>query len=75
MAGEVEAKLKQLGLELPVIPKSSVPSLIENAKWVGNLVFVSGHGPQKSSGEMAFVGQVAKDASPEEGYEAAKYAL
>jgi len=70
--GKVEDKLHQLGLELPVIPKPSISPLIENARRIGDLVFVSGHGPEKASGEMAFTGRVGKDVTLEEGYEAAK---
>jgi len=47
---KVEAKLKEMGLELPPAPKPAgtyVPTL-----QVGDLLYLSGHGPVKSDGTM-----------------------
>jgi len=68
----IQLKLQQLGLEMPISPISDIQPPIENAKRVNDLVYVSGHGPQKASGEMAFIGRVGKDVTLEEGYEAAR---
>jgi len=66
---QVEEKLREMGLELPSVPKP-VGSYIP-AKRVGNLVFSSGQGPLKD-GEFIYTGKVPKDVSIEEGYEASK---
>lgn len=63
---KIEKKLKDMGLELPEIPKpmaNYVPAVR-----TGNLLFLSGHGPQKDIP----TGKVGKDLTVEEGYEAAK---
>ena len=69
--GDIEKKLKELGLILPAVDEISTP-VYEKAKQIGNQVFVAGHGPQKPDGEMGFFGRVGRDISLEEGYEAAK---
>lgn len=68
---DIEGRLKQMGVTLPecVNLRSGV---IDRAKQVGDLVFVSGHGPQGPDGKMAFTGRVGGEVSLEEGYEAAK---
>jgi len=68
---KVEAKLAEHSLELPHVPEMSV-GMIERAKQIGDLVFVSGHGPQKSDGNWAFVGRVGEDVTLEEAKHAAK---
>ena len=65
----VEAKLKELGLELPPTPRPAANYV--GAVQTGNLLFISGHGPTKD-GKMAYVGKVGKDLSIEQGYEAAR---
>jgi len=65
----VEAKLKELGLELPPTPRPAANYV--GAVQTGNLLFISGHGPTKD-GKMAYVGKVGKDLSVEQGYEAAR---
>ena len=65
----VEAKLKELGLELPPTPKPAANYV--GAVHTGNLLFVSGHGPTKD-GKFAYIGKVGKDLSVEQGYEAAR---
>jgi enamine deaminase RidA (YjgF/YER057c/UK114 family) len=71
---QVEAKLKELGLELPGVPKTP-PGLVLPFSWVrvrGNRVYVSGHGPQNPDGTMAGWGKVGAEVSLEEGYRAAR---
>ena len=63
---KVEEKLKDMGLELPKIPKP-VANYVPAVR-TGNLLFVSGHGPQK---DIA-IGKVGKELTLEEGYEAAR---
>ncbi len=65
----VEAKLKELGLELPPTPTPAANYV--GAVRTGNLLFVSGHGPTKD-GRFAYIGKVGKDLSVEQGYEAAR---
>ena len=66
---KIEAKLKELGLELP---EASVP--VANYvpfKVVGNLVYISGQ-TSKWAGELVHPGKLGKDLSLEEGREAAR---
>ena len=63
---KIEKKLEELGLELPEIPKP-MANYVPAAR-TGNLLFLSGHGPQKSIP----TGKVGKQLTLEEGYEAAK---
>jgi len=63
---KIEAKLKEMGLELPEIPKP-MANYVPAAR-TGNLLFLSGHGPLKGTAP----GKVGKDLTLEEGYEAAK---
>lgn len=63
---KIENKIKEMGLELPEIPKpmaNYVPAVRS-----GNLLFVSGHGPQAHIPK----GKVGKDLTLEQGQEAAK---
>ena len=63
---KIEQKLKDLGLELPEIPKP-VANYVPAVR-TGNLLFLSGHGPQKNIP----TGKVGSDLTLEQGYEAAK---
>ena len=63
---KIEAKLKELGLELPEIPKP-VANYVPAVR-TGNLLFLSGHGPEKTIPK----GKVGKDLSLDEGYKAAE---
>jgi enamine deaminase RidA (YjgF/YER057c/UK114 family) len=65
----VEAKLKELGLELPPTPRPAANYV--GAVRTGNLLFISGHGPTKD-GDFTYLGKVGKDLSVEAGYEAAR---
>ena len=63
---KIEQKIKDMGLKLPEIPKplaNYVPAVR-----TGNLLFLSGHGPEKSIPS----GKVGQDLTLEQGYEAAK---
>jgi enamine deaminase RidA (YjgF/YER057c/UK114 family) len=64
-----EARLKELGLELPPIPKPA--GIYKPVVVVNNLVYVSGHGPLKSDGSM-HTGRVGADVDLAGGQAAAK---
>ena len=64
-----EAKLAELKLELPPAPKPVgvyMPVVV-----VGNLAYLSGHGPLKSDGTL-MTGKVGADVDQQFGYEAAR---
>jgi enamine deaminase RidA (YjgF/YER057c/UK114 family) len=68
---DFEKRLNELGLELPPVPPAAgayVPAV-----QTGNLVICSGQGPFKD-GVLAYIGQVGKELSLEEGYQAARIA-
>ncbi len=69
MAGEIEARLNELGIELPEAPSAAanyVPYVV-----TGKLVFVAGQVPFVD-GELKYVGQVGKDIELEEAQAAAR---
>ena len=69
---KIEAKLAQMGLTLPS-PGPPAGNYI-GAVQVGNLLFVSGHGPRRE-GEAYMTGKVGRDLSTEQAYEAAKIVM
>lgn len=66
--GEINARLKELGLALPA--RRSAGSYVGAAQ-TGGLVFVSGAGPTKSDGSLV-TGKVGSDVTIDEAQEAAK---
>ena len=64
-----EERLKEKGLELPP-PRQPVANYVGCVR-TGNLVFVSGHGPEVGSGSP-WKGKVGRGLSLDEGYAAAK---
>ena len=66
-----EARLKELGFELPPAPKAV--GVYKPAITVGNLVHTSGHLPLMPDGSL-LTGVVGKDAFLEQGYDAARQA-
>jgi enamine deaminase RidA (YjgF/YER057c/UK114 family) len=71
--GVVEGKLAELGLELP----KKLPEPVGNyvgAVAVGNLVFVSGHGPYRD-GELQYIGKVPSQVSFEDAVQAAQLVM
>ena len=64
-----EARLKELGITLPVVGKP-LANYVPTVR-TGNLVFVSGHGPAQPWGKTA-TGKVGKDLTTEEGAAAAR---
>ena len=66
-----EERLKKLGITLLAVPAPAgayIPAVRS-----GNLVFCSGQGPFRD-GKFAYLGQVGKDITLEEGYQAARIA-
>jgi enamine deaminase RidA (YjgF/YER057c/UK114 family) len=64
-----EARIKELKLELPAPPKpvaTYIPAVL-----VGNLLYVSGHGPLRPDGKM-ISGRVGAELSLDQGKEAAR---
>lgn len=64
-----EARLLELGLTLPPPPK--VMGVYHPALVVGNLVYLSGHGPLRADGTL-ITGKLHQDAEKQAGYDAAR---
>jgi enamine deaminase RidA (YjgF/YER057c/UK114 family) len=69
---KIEEKLTQMGLALPT-PAAPAGNYV-GAVRVGNLLFVSGHGP-RHQGESYITGKVGRDLTTEQAYEAAKIVM
>jgi enamine deaminase RidA (YjgF/YER057c/UK114 family) len=69
MAGTIDAKLKQLGVEIPT-PAVPVANYVGFVK-TGNLVFTAGQVTLKA-GKFEHIGKLGKEISVEQGQEAAK---
>lgn len=65
----VKDRLKELKITLPEIPKPAGNYV--DAVRTGNLLFLSGKGPRKASGETS-TGKLGKDVSLEQGYQDAR---
>jgi enamine deaminase RidA (YjgF/YER057c/UK114 family) len=65
-----EARLQELGITLPA-PLPAVANYV-GAVRVGNLLFVSGHGPLRPDGVPSARGKVGRELSVEEGYAVAR---
>ncbi len=69
MTGRIEARLTELGIELPDAPapvSNYMPYVV-----TGNLVFISGQ-VTIWNGNLEFIGKVGADLSVDQGYEAAR---
>ena len=67
---EIENKLKEMGLELPV---SATPAAHRAAAVrTGNLVFVGGHGARMPDGSLLHPGKLGRDVTIEQGQAAAQ---
>lgn len=69
MAGNVEARMKEKGIELldaPTPMANYVPYV-----QTGNLVFVSGQGTNKN-GKLEYLGKLGREFTVDEGYQAAR---
>jgi enamine deaminase RidA (YjgF/YER057c/UK114 family) len=65
-----EARIKELGITLPQ-PAKPVGNYIPGVK-VGNLLFLSGHGPVRIDGQPSARGKVGRDLSSEDAYKVAR---
>lgn len=65
----IEAKLAELNLELPPVPKPG--GNYKPVVQVGNIIYVSGHGPLQTD-KTLITGKVGSDLTQEEGYQAAR---
>ena len=70
--GKVEKKLKEMGIEIPDVPKPAASYI--PAVQTGNLLYTSGQGC-KRDGILVYKGKLGKDLTVEEGYEAAKVSI
>jgi enamine deaminase RidA (YjgF/YER057c/UK114 family) len=65
-----EARIKELGLTLPNPPKP-MGNYVPGVR-VGNLLFLSGHGPIRIEGNPSARGKVGRDLSTEDAYKVAR---
>ncbi len=65
----IERKIAEKGISLPAAPRP-VANYVPAVK-VGNLLFVSGHGPY-NDGQIKVSGKVGKELTLEEGYQVAR---
>lgn len=70
--GQVEAKLAEMGLELPA-PPAPVANYVR-AVQTGNLVFIAGHGPTKD-GRAVYTGKLGANVDVQTGYQAAQLVM
>lgn len=70
MAGRIDARLKELGIELPTAREPSVAK-IRNWMIAGGFLFVSGQVPQWN-GERRYVGKVGREYDLDQGRGAAR---
>lgn len=66
---DFDKKLKELGIEL-MVPSKPIANYVKAVR-VGNLLYLSGHGPSRADG-TTIAGKVGVDMTVEQGYEAAK---
>jgi len=69
---KVEQRLVELGIELPPVWVAPPGMNFISAVQVGELLFLSGHGPNAADGNMAYIGKVGAEVSLEEAYQAAR---
>jgi enamine deaminase RidA (YjgF/YER057c/UK114 family) len=66
---DFDKKLKELGIEL-MAPSKPIANYVKAVR-VGNLLYLSGHGPSRPDG-TTITGKAGSDMTIEQGYEAAK---
>ena len=66
MAGTVEQRLRDMGVELPPPAANYIPYVV-----TGNLVYVSGQ-VTIADGEVRYIGKIGDNLSVEDGYQAAR---
>ena len=65
-----EHRVRQLDIELPtkIAQRGGVVPCVQD----GNILYVSGHGPEDNEGNLLFRGRLGAEVSAEEGYQAAR---
>ena len=71
---QVEAKLKEMGIELISMPNRSTGNFI-GARRTGNLVYTSGHGAGIPEGGFLHVGKLGSDLTIEQGSACARQTM
>ena len=70
MASKAEARIQELKLSLPPTPRPMAK--YKPAVQVGNMLYVSGHGPAKLAPDSPVTGRLGADLTVEQGKEAAR---
>jgi enamine deaminase RidA (YjgF/YER057c/UK114 family) len=70
MASKAEARIQELKLSLPPTPRPMAK--YNPAVQVGNMLYVSGHGPAKVAPDSPVTGRLGADLTVEQGKEAAR---
>ena len=70
MSAKPETRLQELHIHLPVAPKPVAK--YKTAVLVGNMLYVSGHGPAKLNENTATSGRVGENLSLEQGKDSAR---
>ncbi len=65
-----EARLKERNITLPA-PATPMANYVGSVR-VGNLLFLSGHGPIRNEGKPSIRGKVGRELSVEQGYQVAR---
>lgn len=68
MGAEARLKEKNIALPAPATPLANYVGAVR----VGNLLFVSGHGPLRTDGKASARGKLGRDLSVEQGYQVAR---
>lgn len=69
---DIDARLDELGIELPA-PFTPMANYLPAVR-TGNLVFISGHGPNRADGTF-ITGKLGQDLTIEQGYGAARLTM
>lgn len=70
MAGKIDAKLTEMGIDVPPAYAPKVAKIL-NWKIAGDMLYVSGQVP-RVDGEISYIGKVGREFTLEEGQEAAR---
>ncbi len=70
MAGQIDARLKELGISLPS-PATPVANYVGFVR-TGNLVFTSGQVTFNAAGKLDYIGKLGREFGIDEGYQAAR---
>ncbi len=70
---KIEQKIKDLGLEMPNNPPNPASKILMYRR-VGNVVYLSGHGPSRG-GTNQYIGKLGQELTTQQGYDAAKLTM